>query len=155
MTRLIASILILTLLAACGGQRSGSSSSLNPFNWFGRSKEARIVLDTAVIVDPRGMVAEVISLKVDRMPGGAIISAIGVPETQGYWEATLTPLNREKPDKGKLSYEFRLLPPPAPNPVGTARSREVIVGHFVSDQTLEGVRSIEVIALKNRRSVRR
>ena len=156
MTRLIASILILTFLAACGGQRSGSSSSsLNPFNWFGRAKEQRIAVDRTVIVDPRGMVSEVISLKVDRMPGGAIISAVGLPDTQGYWQAVLTPINGEKPDKGKLSYEFRLMPPPTPNPVGTAWSREVIVGHFVSDQTLEGVHSIEVIALKNRRSVRR
>ncbi|HBN32026.1 MAG TPA: hypothetical protein DD416_12575, partial [Rhodobacteraceae bacterium] len=102
MTRLIASILILTFLAACGGQRSGSSSSsLNPFNWFGRAKEQRIAVDRKVIVDPRGMVSEVISLKVDRMPGGAIISAVGLPDTQGYWEAVLTPINGEKPDKGK------------------------------------------------------
>lgn len=152
MTRLIASLMIVSLLAACGGLRS---SKLNPANWFGRDKPETVVVTEAVFVDPRSMVNEVISLKVDRMPGGAIINVVGLPQTQGYWDASLVPLNGEKPDKGKLSYEFRLSPPKQQTAVSTPRSREVLTGRFVSDQRLEGVRTIEVIAKTNRRSVRR
>ncbi len=153
MTRLIATLMLLSFLTACGGVRN---SRLNPFNWFGRdSAEQVVVTDEGTIVDPRGLVADIIKLKVDRMPGGAIIHAIGLPPTQGHWEAELIPLNGEYPDKGTISYEFRLLPPPGPRPAGTQISREVVVGHFVSDQTLLGVRRIEVIARNNRRTVKR
>lgn len=153
MTRLIATLTLVSFLAACGGVRD---SRLNPFNWFGRDREEKVVITAnAEVVDPRGLVAEIIKLKVDRMPGGAIIHAIGLPETQGHWEAVLTPLNQEFPDKGILTYEFRLLPPLTPQASGTQRSREVVVGHFVSDQTLLGVRRIKVVARTNSRTVRR
>ncbi len=152
MTRIIAALTLLMFLASCGGVRD---SKLNPFNWFGKSKEERLEAAAAAQIDPRQLVAEVISLKVDRMPGGAIIHAIGLPATQGHWEAILMPLNGEVPDKGTLVYEFRLMPPPGPTPAGTKRSREVAVGHFLSDQSLIGVRRIQVIAQKNRRTVRR
>jgi len=152
MTRLIAALTLFALLASCGGYRD---SKLNPRNWFGRDREQRIAAQTAEVVDPRGLVAEIVALKVDRLPDGAIVSVVGRTETQGYWSAELVPLNNEKPDKSTLIYEFRLLPPPTTEPVGQPRTREVIVGHFVSTQKLEGVRNIEVIARSNRRSVRR
>ena len=153
MTRLITGLLVITLLAGCGGLRE---SRLNPFNWFGRDKEERIaVVEKADYVGPRGLVGEVLSLKVDRLPGGAIINAMGLPPTQGYWSADLVPLNGGKPDKGTLVYEFRLAPPPGPEPVGEKRSREVLTGLFVSDQDLAGVRRITVLAERNKRTVRR
>ena len=152
MTRLITALTLLIFLASCGGMRD---SRLNPLNWFGRDREERVAAVDAVAVDPRGLVNEVIKLKVDRMPGGAIIHAFGLPETQGHWEAELVPVNDEHPDKGTLVYEFRLLPPLGPKPAGTKRSREVVVGHFVSDQGLVGVRRIQVIAKQNSRTVRR
>lgn len=153
MTRLIAAFTLLAFLVACGGIRD---SRLNPLNWFGRDKEERVLAsEDAGSQDPRGLVEEIIMLKVDRMPGGAIVHAIGLPPTQGNWAAELIPLNGEKPDKGTLVYEFRLMPPPHAKPAGTQRSREIVVGHFVSDQTMLGVRKIEVIALRNRRKVSR
>ena len=152
-TRLIAALTLTTLLVASCGFRE---SRLNPFNWFGRDREERIQLaDEVILRDPRPLVNEVISLKVDRFPAGAIIHTFGLPQTQGYWNGELVPLNDELPVKGVLSYEFRISPPPGPRPAGTQPSREVVIGHFVSDQTLLGVRSIEVIASQNRRSVRR
>jgi len=154
MTRLTAAILVFSLLAACGGLRD---SRMNPANWFGRDKEERIAVEEAqeIYVDPKGLVSQIVSLKVDRMPGGAIINAFGLPPTQGYWSAELKPVNGEIPDKGTLIYEFRLLNPTDPQLTGTQRSREVVVGHFVSDQTLLGVRRIEVRAATNKRTVRR
>ncbi|NOX74335.1 MAG: hypothetical protein GXP03_12190 [Alphaproteobacteria bacterium] len=148
MTRIITALLLVSFVAACGQSR------LNPFNWFGRDKETRNAQNVE-IVDPRGLVGEIIKLKVDRLPGGAIINAFGLPPTQGYWEAELVPLNDEFPDKGVLTYEFRLLPPGTRTDVGTKVSREVVVARFVSDQQLVGVRRIRVIADANSRTVRR
>ncbi|MFQ5438055.1 MAG: hypothetical protein ACE5DK_04400 [Paracoccaceae bacterium] len=153
MTRLITAIVLLTFLVGCAGLRD---SRMNPRNWFGRSKEETLTLvQTAPAEDPSALVAEVVSLRVDRLPGGAIIHAVGLPATQGHWQAVLEPLNGELPDKGMLIYEFRLMPPPTPEAAGTKRSREVLVGRFLSSQTLIGVRRIQVIAQKNRRTVRR
>ncbi len=153
MTRLITAFALLAFLSACGGLRQ---SRLNPSNWFGKSKESKTVVQAVVKVsDARPLVNKVISLKVDRMPGGAIIRAMGLPQTQGYWKAELVPLNGETPDKGTLSFEFRVAPPPPPQDAGTKPSREVLVGYFISDQKLLGVRRIQVIAQGNRRTVRR
>jgi hypothetical protein len=153
MTRLIAAITLLGFLGACGSLRD---SRLNPGNWFGGDREEKVVLaEGATYVDPRGLVAEIVRLKVDRMPGGAIITATGLPPTQGFFAGELVALNGELPDKGTLKYEFRLAPPPSPEQVVNQRSREVVVGYFVSDQVLAGVRRIEVLAQSNRRNVRR
>lgn len=154
MTRIIAALSLLVFLAACGGLKE---SRINPFNWFGKSKEEKIeVVDgVAIPIERRGLVDQVISLKVDRMPGGAIVHAIGLPATQVHWDGELVPLNGEVPDKGVLTYEFRIAPPAVPTASGTQRSREVVIGHFLSDQKLTGVRRIQVIALQNKRTVSR
>ncbi len=152
MTRIITALLLVSFVAACGQSR------LNPRNWFGRDKESlnsASVTVAPVNVDPHGLVDNVIKLKVDRLPGGAIINALGLPKTQGFWEAELVPLNGEAPVKGVLTYEFRLLPPAALANAGSKISREVVVGRFVSDQNLIGVRRIRVIAAANSRTVRR
>ncbi|NOX39534.1 MAG: hypothetical protein GXP05_03210 [Alphaproteobacteria bacterium] len=153
MTRLITAFALLAFLSACGGLRQ---SRLNPSSWFGKSKETKTVVQAVIkVVDARPLVSQVISLKVDRLPGGAIVRAMGLPQTQGYWKAELVPLNGETPDKGTLTYEFRLAPPPVQQAAGTKPSREVLAGTFISDQKLLGVRRIQVIAQGNRRTVRR
>jgi len=151
MARIIFAVTLLAFLGACGG--GFRDSRLNPRNWFGRDKEEIVVVSEDV--DPRGLVNEVISLKVDRLPEGAIIHAVGLPQTQGYYEAELVPLNDEFPDKGVLIYEFRVFPPQSATGVVNKRSREVLVAHFVSTQSLAGVRRIQVIGISNRRTVRR
>ncbi|MGV6813114.1 MAG: hypothetical protein ACWA47_12760 [Brevirhabdus sp.] len=149
-------ILLLGLtgtLAACGTVRE---SRLNPFNWFGRDREKRVKADEAVLsADPRPLVDEVISVRVDRNNGGAILHAIGLPPEQGYFDGELVPLNDGLPVKGTLSFEFRAFPPPKPTRVSTQRSREILVGLFLSNQQMSGARKIEVIAARNRRSVSR
>jgi len=153
MTRVLTALILLGFLASCGAL---GRSRLNPVNWFGKSRSTPVVQVTpSPPKDTRPLVGTVLSLKVDRMPGGAIIHAVGLPATEGYWGAALVALNAEKPDKGVLKYEFRLTPPPETHPVGIKRTREVLVGHFVSDQKLSGVRRIEVIGAANRRITRR
>lgn len=145
----IAAGLIATLIVA------GCGTRLNPMNWFGGSEETIAAAPAAFTEDARPLVAEVSSLQIERMPGGAIIRATGLPPTQGFWDAELVPMNDEKPDGGALSYQFRLAPPLSNRPASTQRSREVVVAHHVSDVVLQGVRSITVVGAENSRSARR
>ncbi len=150
MKSLVAAGLVATLVVA------GCGTRLNPMNWFGSSEETIAAAPDEFVIDPRGLVTQVTSLRVERMQGGAIIHAIGLPPTQGYWDAELVPLNNEAPDDNRtLTYEFRLADPAYPRPVSTERSREVVVGHFISDFGLRGVRRITVVGAENSRSVNR
>ncbi|MCV2880935.1 hypothetical protein [Actibacterium sp. XHP0104] len=151
---LLVALLAATLLSSCGKVRE---SRINPFNWFGKDREeaVEIVIPEDGVIDSRPMVAEVVSLRIDKMPGGAIITATGLARTQGYWDAELVAEYDEKPVDGVLSYQFRTYPPLARLPEGSPRTRELTAAHFVSDQTLEGVRSIVVKGASNQRSSRR
>ena len=131
----------LLALVGCGlGQ-----TRLNPLNWFGRDSSERI--ESAAAAVPTRPVSAA------PMPGGAIISTVGLPPTQGFWEAQLVRLPTEAP--GTLLLEFRILPPIEPKPAGTQPSREVLAGTFISDQDLAGIRTITVQGRQNRRSIRR
>lgn len=137
-------------LAGCGRVRD---SKLNPFNWFKRSKERTAVAPQAAPADPRPLVETVLDLKVEPIPGGAIVRARGLPPTQGWWDAELVPLEVE--EIGLLVYEFRLAPPDRPTDVNLPQSREVDVAIYVSDYKLEFVSEIVVQGSGNARSARR
>lgn len=144
--------ILITLLLVLG--LAGCASRLNPWNWFGGDREQRIeVVETVEEVDGRQLVAEIVSLDVVPNPGGAVISAMGLPPRQGYWEADLVEIGREN---GELVFEFRVYEPVDPNtPVSTQRSREILAGTALSRFDLAGIRSITVIGQQNRRTVRR
>ncbi|MBK5932958.1 hypothetical protein C8N32_12721 [Rhodovulum imhoffii] len=149
---LIATLAATLTLSACSGVRE---PRLNPFTWFGRSTEttpADSASTTPENVDPRPLVAQVLSMQVEHIPGGAILHVTGLPPSQGYWEADLVPLNEETPEDGVLSYRFHAAPPAAPTRTGTPQSREITAGRFLSEQTLQGVRRITVIGAGNSRS---
>ena len=148
MRAIIAIVAAAGLVSACGL----GGSRLNPFNWFGGEREVRVAAPVAEAGPRIPLVDQVVSLKAERAPGGAIVSAVGLPPTQGFWEAELAPVSNEG---GVYLLEFRLLPPVTPQRVGTQPSREVLAGTFLSDQTLAGVRTIAVQAARNRRSVSR
>lgn len=152
----LAALCVTVTLTACGGFQD---SRLNPFNWFGNSSEKRIAqkeLPPAERADPRSLVADVASMKVERVPGGALLTAVGVSPTQGFWRAELVPDNPdERAENGNLIYTFRIVPPTDQQLVSTKQSRSVTVGLFLSDQTLDGVRRIVVRGQTNERSVRR
>lgn len=151
MTRSIIAILVLaTGLAGCGGFRE---SRLNPLNWFRPAEQAFVGELYVRPEDPRALVAEVTDLTVEPHATGAIIRATGLPPSQGYWEAELValPLDAE----GRLVFEFRIFPPPAPLPAGTPRSREITVATSLSTRRLEGVSAIVVQGASNALSSRR
>lgn len=154
--RIVLALLVVATAAGCGRI---ADSRINPFNWFGRGERVAMVdaEGLPIVIDARSLMTEVAALTIERAPGGAIIRATGLPPTQGYWDGGLVPVDRdERPDdRGILSYEFRVFAPTAPQRASTRQSREVVVGRFVSNQTLEGVREIRVIASGNARSARR
>lgn len=151
-TPLIAVLSVALLAGACG-------SRLNPVNWFGRSTGQQVATEAAPGVkpaDPRPLVDQVVEMRVERIPGGAIVHAVGLPPRQGYWKADLVAENDGKPDaKGVLVLSFRAYEPVEPTPQGTQPSREITAGLFLSTQDLEEVRTIIVRGAQNQRTSRR
>ncbi len=134
----IFALALVLALPACG-------SRLNPFNWFGRAEPAPAAQPALprAPADHRLLVAEVTSLTLDRMPGGVIVRAVGLPPTQGYWEAEL--VERKDPANPEVAvFEFRVFPPIAEAAVSTRQSREVVVATFLSNVRLANLRQITV-----------
>ena len=113
-------ILLLTgMMLALTSCAAIQQSRLNPGNWFEREDTSEPVENLPLPVnDPRPLVAQVTSLRIDPTPEGAIIWAVGLPATQGYWQADLV---RVDTSPGVLSYAFRAAPPVAVQPQGTSR----------------------------------
>ncbi len=146
-------IVCLVVLAGCGGFRD---SRLNPLNWFGRSQTADLEpLVPADAPDVRALVADVIDIQIDQLPGGAILRATGRAPTQGYWQAELVLRDAPEADPAAQVYEFRIFPPVTAADVSTAQSREVTVALYLSDIDLAGVQSITVQGASNARTIRR
>jgi hypothetical protein len=150
-----ARLLAVTLILALGltGCARFAQSNFNPLNWF---KGAQPVAPTVLYVPPadkRLLVAQVLTLKVDRNPNGAIVRATGLPPTQGWWKADLVKVDQD--DTTKIVFEFRLYPPVAPAPAGTPLSREITVATSLTNIALDGVRTIVVQGASNALSSRR
>lgn len=157
------------LLSACGGSGSGGSGSgssggsfgsggnLNPLNWF-RSDPADETVETVNFerpVDRRPLVAEITALVIERMPGGAIVRATGLPPEQGWHTAELVRESDDQPADGVLTYAFRAVPPATRTRVSTQQSRELTVARFLSDFDLASIRQIRVVGARNARVARR
>ncbi len=146
----IALLASLVALSACGKVRE---SKLNPFNWFGNSRQVQTVSVEAAPTDKRLFVDTVLSMQVEQIATGAIIRATGLPPTQGYWDAELVPLPLD--ENGRLVLEFRIFPPVTPAGVVNQQSREVTVALALSNIKLAPVREIIVQGAQNARSSRR
>lgn len=140
-------ILCLFTLTACGAV---SQSRLNPFNWFKRSQEEPGQVVDASSRDPRPLVQQVLDMKVEPYPGGAIVRATGLPPSQGWYKADLVALPID--EDGVLVLEFRVTPPPAPTGVVNQQSREIVVGYAISDVRLAKITKIVVQGETNARS---
>jgi len=152
---------LLTLTLAALVLSSCGNSRLNPMNWFGRGQPAAVVQNgTANPLIPTrrngsalkkqadyqgSWIASVESVKVERIPGGAVIRATGTGNVQGSFDVRLTPRNDEKPVNGVLTYDFRaLMPAPKTRVVGSAASRRITAAVYLTDNQLAGVRTIRV-----------
>ncbi len=143
---------LMLSLAGCSG---GSSwvSNLNPFNWGRSSGPTELTSSTGRVQDGRPFVDQISSLSVERTPNGLIITATGVPPTQGWHFAELVLVRDDNPSEA--IYEFKVVPPPTGTAVGPVRSREITAGAFLSNQEAATVRTITVSAARNSQSVRR
>lgn len=156
-TPLLAALIAVTALTGCSRI---SGSRLNPLNWFGASTEetrttSQVRVETVERRDTRPLVNQITALRVDRVPSGAIVYATGLPPSQGFFAADLVQRNGGVAENGVLVLDFVAIPPRTQTAVGTQRSREITAALFMSEQSLQGVRSIVVRGLSNQRSVRR
>lgn len=153
----------LTLALALSLAGCGKESRVYPWNWFKGSQEVQ-TLDPKggypkIADDPRAAIAQVTTLEVKPTLGGAIVSAAGLPPTQGWWSAELVAENDGKPVEGVMTYHFLVAAPePGSTDAGrasTPESREVTVAAFIPNPRLAETRKIVVIGETNSRSVSR
>ena len=166
--KLLFAILIATTgLSAC-------STRLNPFNWFGRSEEVAASTTETKEVNPLipakregGLfsrpeaayagtpVSQIKELAVERVPGGAIIRAVGLANVQGAYDVALQARNDGVPQKGVLTFDFLAVQNPR-SPQGGPEATRLLTGAIqMTDQQLEGVRTIQVVGESNARQTRR
>lgn len=141
-----------------------TQSRFNPLNWFGSSQEVATsvprqelvpLVDTSradQAVDTRPLIGQITDLQVDRTPGGAIITATGLADSQGFFNAQLI---RRSLQDGVLTLEFRVEAPTTFQPTGTAASRQISVATRLSRAALTGVNRIVVVAQSGSRQVSR
>ena len=98
--------------------------------------------------------ASVDELRVERTPGGAIIRVEGLSTVQGAYAVKLDPRNDGEAVKGVLSFDLKAIQNPI-YPVGPDATRKVVVALKLTDQQLQGVRTIKVYSLGNARQSRR
>lgn len=171
MRKSIVSLLVASVvLTSCG-------TFLNPRNWFGRSEAADTASADAEAVNPliprrTGVrlrlsgsreeevdtttpITAISDIRVERVPGGAIIRVTGTDPVAGIYNAKLVPVNDDElPEDGVLSYQL-LRDTIGIRTNGSERQRQVVVARRVSDITLRGVTTIRVEAKSNARQVRR
>ncbi|MDW3221318.1 MAG: hypothetical protein R8G34_00280 [Paracoccaceae bacterium] len=153
---------------------SGCATKANPFNWFGGSRSAAPVAASSENTNPlipdrsglfRSNNEEVVfigqpldtvsSLVVERVPDGIIIRATGVAARQGFYAVQLTPDNDdEQAVDGVLTYRLQGLQGPSAGS-GPPASREVVAARKVTNQKLQGTRTIRVEAKNNAVQARR
>lgn len=141
-TPILALAISAIVLSACGESR------LNPFNWFKKSVDEPTIAQ-AEYFDPEGLIDRVLEMHIDQTLDGAIIHAVGLPPTQGYWGAELLQMNNGIPVDGVLTYRFDAFEPVGFERVVNQRSREVLAATRLSHEELEGVTAIRIIAASN------
>ena len=146
----------------CFAQPLLHESRFNPFNWFGSSKVETLEPEAGYPVlegDTREMVAQVTGLTIERTLDGAIVTATGLPPTQGFWDAELKSDTKGRPVDGVVTYHFLLRAPepgsPAAGRAMDPATREITAGAFINTTRLAATSKIVVIAAGNSRSISR
>jgi hypothetical protein len=158
--RMTLPLLLCATISATGCARV-TESRFNPLNWFGNSQAAAaatangerrpLVPATALrsIVDQRALIDSVTALQVDRLPGGAIVTATGIASTQGQFNAQLVPVSSSG---GTLTLEFRVAVPAGFEAIGTPASRQITAALNLGQDALAGIRTIRVQGARNART---
>ena len=155
-----ATLLGTAVLLTLTGCARIADSRFNPVNWFGSSTEAPVdangqtrplipANNRNVAIDNRTMVQSITSLDIDPTPSGAIVRAVGVAQTQGYFNAELVSRGVAN---GVLDLEFRAQAPTALEVPGTTQSRQISAAHVIERSDLAAIRSVRVTAATNART---
>lgn len=144
----ISAVLALSLLVGCAGI---AKSRVNPLNWFKKREATVAEFSIETPADPRALIDTVTLVKVEDVPTGIILRAVGRSDLQGAWQADLV---ARPVEDGKLVLEFRAFAPAADAAVGPTRSREVTVALHLRRAELDGVRQILVQGAGNALSVK-
>ena len=90
----------------------------------------------------------------ERALHGVILRVVGETPTQGFFSATLVPLNGGAPDKaGILAFQFVASPPATPHTVGPPRTRIVSAGVFMPTASLKNLRGFRVDGMGSQQTV--
>lgn len=155
---LIVTLVATLALSGCGFRDSG----FNPMNWFGGARTAPAAEGTGNPLIPRrnafasrpevtypgNAIAVIREMRVERIPGGAIVHATGVSRRAGPYSARLAP-NEALAAQGILAFDFDVVTPsraPANTPEAT---RTVTVATYVSEEALQGIGTIRVSGAEN------
>ncbi len=152
-TKYITLSVMALALTGCGIGDSG----LNPFRWLSQEEpvERLSEVDIAPLIEDRPLVQSVDALVSERLPGGIIIRATGLPPSQGWFDAQLVREGAAAAGTGVIVYSFRARPPEEQTRVSTQQSRELVAGAYLSDIELAGITSIRVLSASNARTVGR
>jgi hypothetical protein len=81
----------------------------------------------------------------ERALHGVIVRVEAVAPTQGYYSATLVPLNDGEPDAaGIVTFQLVAMPPPEAQAAGPARTRTMSAATFLPTLGLKNVRAVRV-----------
>lgn len=159
-------------LIVAGFVLAGCGSQLNPFNWFGGSREVVTVAEgetnplipaqrSNLIQRPEAVyqgvpVDQVTELRIERTRSGAIVLASGLAARQGASQARLSPQPVAEGDDAQLrTYVFNVVYPAFDTAVGPETTRQVTVAQSISAEALDEIRTIRVVAARNARETRR
>ncbi|MEM5474792.1 hypothetical protein [Pacificibacter sp. AS14] len=163
--QVIISVLALSLLGGCA--RIGASN-FNPLNWFGPSEEVAVtetgqrltVLPTlapkrgyADFQDTRTLVTTLSDVTIVKSASGAIVTAVGLVPSLGYYDAELVRIETDNPTEMVL--DFRLRAPKTATAIGTPAQRRITVARSISAPNLAGIRTITVRGASGARVIRR
>ncbi len=158
------------IISGCSGYKD---SRLNPGNWFSRSVAVAptespasynpLIPQRAVSIfrpdtdetAPLGaLVREIETLKIEQRPGGAIIAVTGLVRRAGVQDVTLQ-LNESASSDSVLVYDLRsFFSDRGPVPQ-TVSARRVSAAISLTDQEMEGIRTVRVNGATNARETRR
>jgi hypothetical protein len=170
---------VLISAIALGGCGRIRDSAVNPANWFGNSRSTPTqTTESEAAPNPllpqkqsKGLfkskrdrdaiylgqpIDQVTKLVIERVPGGAVIRATGVAAAQGVYSVQLTPeTDDDTPVNGVLTYRLEGVRPARTQSVGSTHTRTVVAARALTDQQLQGVRSIRVQGARNAQTSRR
>lgn len=166
----LGALLVSTLvLSSCGGWRD---SRINPTNWFGKSREAEVVVENTnplipvedqkvdllgkkddADASPDFPIVIIKDLTIARTTTGAIVTATGEAARDGAYNAEL--IASDPQPEGVLEYSFRVSYPAKATLPGTPATRTIVAAVSLSNQDLAGIRLIRVVGKENARESRR